>query len=203
MSTVIKSVVLDVDGVIVQGEHFGHSIERDYGIDGTLMVPFFKGVFMDCLVGKKDVREELPPYLKQWGWNGSVDDFMRYWHQTEHRIDQDLIAHIQRLRKQGIICAVGTNQDKHRLAYLLKQMGFADSFDHVFASSMFGHMKPYIHYFDRVLKELQVEDPGEVLFFDDRAENIEAAKSVGMRAEVYTTYEQFKQQLSAYALFHT
>lgn len=37
--------------------------------------------------------------------------------------------------------------------------------------------------------------PGDVLFFDDRAENVEAARAAGMKAEVFTSPEQVREVL--------
>ena len=46
-----------------------------------------------------------------------------------------------------------------------------------------GAMKPADHYFTRALARLGV-DPGEVLFLDDRADNVAAARAIGIDAVV-------------------
>ena len=54
-------------------------------------------------------------------------------------------------------------------------------FDTVVFSSMVGTEKPEAKIYELLIKELGVS-PGEVIFFDDRIENVEAAKEFGINA---------------------
>ncbi len=56
----ITTIIYDADGVLIHGEYFTYYLERDYGIGREKTKVFFEGVFMECIVGKKDLREELP-----------------------------------------------------------------------------------------------------------------------------------------------
>ena len=193
----IKAIIFDADGVLIRGEYFYHYLQEDFGIDGEITQPFFTTIFMDCVVGKKDLRTELPPYLKEWGWKGTVDDFIDYWHKKEHNLDDELVAYIQELRSRGIMCCVATNQHKERFTYMLKEMGFEKSFDRVYASSLLGHRKPSMEFYEKLLTDLSVP-ANEILFWDDRQENIDAAKELGINAELYTTFDDFKEKIKSY-----
>ena len=120
----IKVVLFDADGVLVNGEKFSVHLAKDYGITVEMTAPFFNGLMRDCVWGKADLREVLPPYLKEWGWKKSLDEFLDYWHKVEHNIDEPLVEYIQQLRKKGILCCLATNQEKTRFEYMLKEMGF-------------------------------------------------------------------------------
>src|ERR1700738_2771478 len=102
----IKMILFDVDGVLAINEKpFTHYLERDYGIPKENLEPFFnKKVFSNFLIGQTDLKEELAPYLQQWGWHKSVDDFLQYWFVSEHNIDEPLVEYVQQLRQAGILC---------------------------------------------------------------------------------------------------
>lgn len=194
----IKVVLFDADGVLINGPMFSEYLARDYGITPDKTWLFFTGVFKECVRGKADLKEELPPYLKKWGWKGTVDDFIHYWHNCEHIINQDLVDYIQNLRKKGIKCYLATNQNKYRFDYMLKEMGFSEFFDKCYASANLGHRKPEIEFFQELLRDLGNIDRSQVLFWDDTPRNIAAAKEFGIHAEFYTDFKDFKEIMKKY-----
>ena len=194
----VKYILFDADGVLAVGKYVSHYLEKDYGISHEVSGEFFHGIFLECIVGKKDLKKEITPYLKKWGWKKSVDDFVKYWHKVEHVVDDELIAYIQILRSRGFKCYVATNQEKYRLKYMLKDMSFENAFDGVFGSENLGHSKPDRNFFKKILRLLKIRDIKEVLFWDDSEENILAAKEIGINAEHYKGYDDFKQKMESY-----
>ncbi len=194
----IKIIIFDADGVLIRGKYFTYYLEKDFRIRRKTTKEFFDGVFMDCIVGKKDLRTELIPYLNEWGWKKSLDDFLDYWHKSEHNIDKHLIAYIQKLRKNGVTCCLATNQNEIRFSYMLNDMGFKDYFDKVYASGLLGYRKPYKEFYEKIIVDLVVTNKNEVLFWDDRLENVEAAVAFGIQAEMYTIFEDFKTKMQTY-----
>jgi putative hydrolase of the HAD superfamily len=194
----IKAVIFDADGVLINGEMFSVQLARDCGITTEQTLPFFTGTFKDCIVGKADLKEVLIPYLHKWGWNKSVDDFIDYWHRSEHNIDSELINYIQILRKNGIICCLGTNQTKFRFNYMLKEMGFEKSFDKVYVSAHIGYKKPNREFYEHILYDLKDIKKEEVVFWDDTLENVEGARQFGIHAEVYTSFDNFSIRMQKY-----
>lgn len=86
----IKSILFDADGVLINSERFSVHLARDYGIEADKTLPFFQGAFKACIVGNADLKEVIRPYLKEWGWEKSVDEFLDYWFKVEHKIDEVL-----------------------------------------------------------------------------------------------------------------
>ncbi len=74
----IKAIVFDAEGMVVSSKIFSHELEKDFGISASLFLPFFKTTFQKCLVGKADLKKELQPLIKTWGWHGSVDELLDY-----------------------------------------------------------------------------------------------------------------------------
>ena len=100
-------------------------------------------------------------------------------------------------RKTQIGCLSNTNSihwDR-----LLSSYGFMNHFDRRFASQILGCAKPKSIIYEKVEKLLGVA-PRSILFFDDRADNVEAAARLGWHARLYTGHAGLKQELAARGL---
>ncbi len=192
----IKAILFDADGVLLNGEKFSRVLAKEKGLTEETTHEFFKGPFKDTIVGKKDLRDILPPFLAKWNWQGGVDAFLQYWFESEHKIDEALIGYIQELRAKNIMCYVATNQEKNRIEYMLKNMGFADAFDGVFASSHIGHKKPTVQFYEMVVASLKLKKD-QIMFWDDTEKNVDVAKHFGIHAELYTDFENFVTKMQS------
>jgi len=178
---VTKCILFDADGVVVNSEMFSVQYQKEHDVSNDDMLPFFKGEFQNCIVGKADLIELVKPWLSKWKWNGTVDEFLQFWFKAEHNVDERIISVIQQLRKKGIKCYLATNQEKYRIQYMKNYMGFEELFDHVFSSAEIGHKKPEREFYKFILDEIKNEHkiyPHEILFFDDSLENVKEAKTL-------------------------
>ena len=99
---IIKAICFDADGVVVNPQmQFSRHLEKAHGISPQMTQTFFSGVFNDCLVGKANLEDVLPAFLKEWDWKDSVGEFINAWLLADHVIDMHLINMIQRLRQDG------------------------------------------------------------------------------------------------------
>jgi putative hydrolase of the HAD superfamily len=107
----------------------------------------------------------------------------------------DLLPALQRRTQIG--CLSNTNSihwDK-----LLASYSFMRSFDRRFASQLLGCAKPGQEIYEKVSGLLGVS-PREILFFDDKSANVEAAQRVGWHARLYTNHERLVSDLREYQL---
>jgi putative hydrolase of the HAD superfamily len=190
----IKALLLDIDGVLIIGKPFSEHLEHDHNISRETTAAFFRERFPACLIGKADLRDELSNYLVGWGWQGSVDDFLRYWFTSEQTLNNQLVMALQLMRQQGVRCYLATNQEKYRSTYLWNKLGLNKKFDGLFSSSQIGYTKSSPHFYKYVLKELANVPPQEILFWDDQEENVEQARQVGLLAECYRNFSDFIQR---------
>lgn len=195
----IKAIIFDVDGVLVNAEKFSIQLGKEYGIPTEKLLPFFKKEFQECLLGKADLKDVIEPYLAEWGWKGSVDDFLQFWFKSEHKIDEEVLNIAKHLKEKTLIF-IATNQEEHRASYLSKEMGFGEVFKRIYSSARIGHLKESPNFFHLMVEDIQENfssniKHNEILFFDDTERNVKAAKEAGLNAYLYTDIETFKKEL--------
>jgi putative hydrolase of the HAD superfamily len=193
----IKVVIFDADGVVIFPWRAAQLFAQEYGITREMTSAFFGGIFEDCLTGKADLKEVLPPYLDQWGWQASLDDFIRVWFQAEHAPDERVISVVRALQKSEYTCCLATNQEKYRAEYIKTEMGFTGIFDRLFFSCELGCKKPDRAYYEHIATTLELEG-ADILFWDDSPSSVDGARACGWNAEVYTGFEEFVTRLASH-----
>lgn len=193
----IQAVIFDADGVVVFPWRFARYLEQEHNITPEMTRGFFRGVFGDCLVGKVDLEEVLPPFLSSWGWPQSMDDFVKAWLEVENAVDERVVEVIRVLRRSGLTCCLATNQEENRAQYMRWEMGFSEIFDQLFFSHRLECQKPDHRFYRLIEGELGLAGP-ELLFWDDAVVHVEAARERGWNAELYAGFEGFQRKLAEY-----
>lgn len=182
-------LLLDVDGVLVTPpERFGVPLLREHP---EVTRKFFQTAFMSASTGRSDLREHLPAILTTLGREQTPDAFLREWLDSEQDINGALLPSVRELRAQGWRSFLATNQETHRTAYLLHDMGLGNVVDGHHASYAVGHRKPDPAYYTEVTRRQGVP-PQQIEFWDDSAENVQAAREAGWQAHLYAVVEDFR-----------
>jgi len=192
----IKAVLFDCDGVLCHFLRFAQVLEREYEITREMTSEFFKKAFLPALLGNADVLAILPPFLEQWRWKGSAQEFLELWLFSEREVKPGMIDIVNELRQAGYYVGAATNQELHRASYLRSQMGFDKLFDQSFISSELGYMKPEPEYFQVVTSRIGVA-PHQILFIDDQQNYLKAASECGWRTILFTDEQDTRQKLEA------
>jgi putative hydrolase of the HAD superfamily len=178
----MKTLLLDADGVVLKKEGYvSEKFARDYNVAVEDVMSFFTGPFVDCQSGTKDLKEELMPYLENWGWNDGVDAFLDYWFQ-DVVVDQEVLQEITRLREQGVQCYMASNNEHYRAKKIKEILG--DALDGYFFSADLKVRKNDPDYFTKVSEMINVP-VSNLLFLDNDEGNIEAAEEAGVTAKLY------------------
>ncbi len=99
-------------------------------------------------------------------------------------VDPAMLGAVRGLRRRGYRCALATNQQNLRGAYMRGGLGFAEVFDEQFYSWELGIAKPDPGYFTAILE--RIDAPGDrVLFLDDNQPNVDGARTAGLHAELF------------------
>ena len=86
------------------------------------------------------------------------------------------------------VCAVQHLPPGLRVRHEIKLPTDWSIFDKVFASAVLGERKPYLAAYEKVIAETGI-DPSTAVFVDDKMENVEAARSLGIHGIVFDKQE--------------
>lgn len=190
-----KVILFDADGVTLKDEGlFTDKLKQQGFIPSTeKTVPFFKGVFQDCLVGKADLKNELTKVIQDWGWQGTVDEIVDFWLSVGDDLNLEVLSFISKLKENNVACYMTTDQEKYRGQYLREKFG--DIFEDFFISGEIGSTKKEPRYFEHVYSKVKsrVSDKSEILFIDDMVHNVENAQAFGIDAIHFRSPEDLRE----------
>ena len=84
----IKAILFDVDGVLVRPPHyFSKELEfKGYkNVEYSLSAYYDENRHISSVEGKADSKELIAPYLRNFGWEYSVDEYLKQQFAFEHR----------------------------------------------------------------------------------------------------------------------
>jgi len=111
-------------------------------------------------------------------------------------VDARVLALIDRARDRYRV-AMLTNTTDAMEELLAERYSVADRFEVIVNSARVGVAKPDAAIYEELLRRLRL-DAGDVLFIDDRAENVAAAASLGMHVAWFLGAAELERQLDPY-----
>lgn len=115
------------------------------------------------------------------------------------RMDQVMYGWASRLRTAGFRTGVISNMPKELGEYLRAKTSGLAGFDHVTLSYEVGVAKPEAAIYHDCLNGLGLP-AGQIIFLDDRVENVEAARRAGMQSVVFQDVASFVQEAARLGL---
>lgn len=194
----IKAVIFDMDGVIVDSEHVHNKAEKE------AMLKY----------GVKVSSKELQNYT------GMTDEAMFTEFIKEHDLDTTheeiynekekallsllkenitpvagVINLINKLKQAGIKLGVASSSHRKVVGFVLKELGIASLFDTIIAVEDITHGKPDPEIFLKAASKLST-NPEDCLVIEDARSGVEAAKKAGMKCIGYKNPNSGNQDLS-------
>ena len=191
-SQLIKNIVFDLDGVMVEPWGFANLLDSKYGITKDHTRKFFTENFPNCLTNKLDLKDALTPHLMQWGWRDTVNEFVHQWLISEDLTNENMAHLVEQLRDSGYNCFLATNQEKYRKEFIQLNMGYEKLFDQLFFSCDLGYMKPERGFYESIQKSINMA-PESIIFFDDQELYVSAAIESGWNAHVFEDYDDLME----------
>jgi len=190
----IRSVVFDFGNVICFPPA-QEKIERAAEEAGLPVGRFLQAMWKDRL--PYDGGETPQEYWRKVAAHASTEfDDSLIERMVEHEIgfwntfDARVLQWIKTLREAGLTIGILSNLPHPIAASLRGTEGFLEHFDHITFSCDLRLFKPQPGIYEHSFRGLGVA-PEEALFIDDKIENVEGARAVGMHAELFTTWEEF------------
>jgi glucose-1-phosphatase len=182
-----RYLLLDLSGVACQMDHPARLARLAAACDVSAAdlheAVWASGLDDDFDRGRFTRDEIVELFRERFGFRGDLAEFERAW-AAGFVPDEDVLAVVD-----GLDPSVGRAILSDNSAVLLDAMprflpDLWRRFDHVLFSCEIKALKPAPATFQYALDRLGCA-PADVLFFDDRAANVEAARSLGIEAEVF------------------
>jgi putative hydrolase of the HAD superfamily len=114
-------------------------------------------------------------------------------------LNEQMLAWVRALQAAKVPTAILSNMGEDLLRYIRQEFAWLEHFDHHTWSCEVGIVKPNPAIYLWTCEKLGVK-PEEALFLDDKVENIEAARAVGLHAVLFRDVEQLRDELEASGL---
>lgn len=191
----IKAVIFDLGGVLVDNPApgmFSHyaktlnvTVKQLEKVYPKYEVDWQKGALTEEEFWKKvttDLHVPQPNVTSLW-----LDGFLSSYHEKG-----EMFSLIKKLKSDGYTIALLSNTEVPIMNYI-KEKSWSD-FDLFIYSCEVGMRKPDLEIYETTLSNLNI-NPEEAVFIDDKAENINAAKSIGMHAILFANPQQVISEL--------
>lgn len=108
-------------------------------------------------------------------------------------VNPQMYALVEDLKQKEISVGLFSNIDE-RLAKIVRDFGLYEPFDPCLLSYEIGCEKPDPKSYEALLQQMQLPAE-EIVFIDDKLENVEAARQLGFDALLFTSEEQLQKEL--------
>jgi putative hydrolase of the HAD superfamily len=178
----IRHVMFDADGVLqeVPGGWMG-AAEHYFGERTMEFLQRSYEAHLPTLSGQGDLLVILAPMLAEFGVTAPLEELYRDIWLAAVPAPASL-ALVRALRAGGYGVHLGTNQERHRAAHMREAFGYDGLFDVSCYSWELGAAKPDPAFFAEATRRVGAE-PAAILFIDDAAQNVSAARDAGLVAE--------------------
>ena len=195
----IRAVVFDWGGVLIENPVDGILSFVEQHFPGLGKAPYegeAMRFFQEGKISENEFWEELAgaDELDLSAFDGSL------WRKAfEHTYTErvPVVRLAKTLKEEGYITAMLSNTEAPAVE-MLKAMNY-DCFDHGLYSCELGIVKPEPEIYRRCIELLGVQ-PNEMLFIDDKVENIEAAEALGIRGHIMDDFAGLDARLEALRL---
>jgi putative hydrolase of the HAD superfamily len=180
----LGDVIIDIDYMVTVGE-----FQKLAKIDFSQLVSYSKqhhlfDKFETGHITPQQFRNELKQYLKDDTTDEAID---MAWNSILIHYPEKKIALLQQLKSKYRTLALSNINELHVAAIDLAARSkfgldnFESLFHKAYYSNQVGHRKPEKEIFELVINAENI-NPADTFFVDDKAENVEAAKSLGLQA---------------------
>jgi len=194
----IKAVIFDLDGVMVDSERVHIEAEKQtmlkYGVRiSSEELRRYTGTtarFMFTeLVEKYKLNTTFEKIFSE------KEEILFKLMEKDVQPTKGIIELLEKLKRENIKLAIASSSHKRLITYVLEKLNIVDLFDSIVSSEDVIYGKPNPEIFLRAANELNV-NPVECSVIEDSKLGVEAAKSAGMKCVGYRNPDSGNQDLS-------
>ena len=195
----IRNLIFDVGNVLVEYRWFD-MLTKDYGlsaeeanrIGNEMFEPDLWGVELDG--GKITLDEAILKYGEMYPQDITVIEWFLRNGELMAVKRPEIWEKIARLKEKGYKIYILSNYSKELFEKHTKDAAFLKVLDGGIVSYQVKEIKPYRRIYELLLNKYDLKAE-ECLFFDDRADNVEGARKLGIQAVQVTSREMLNETL--------
>lgn len=180
----VKAIIFDLGNVLVHihpDRAMGALADRCAQPVERVRQLFLSGIHLQFMAGALTGRQFYQRVRTRLNCPISEQQFREIWALVIGDPKPGMAGLVEKLHERGYDLALCSNTDPWHWDLARQRCPFFQRFSHFFLSFELGLLKPDRRIFEQVLNRLQLA-PEQVVFIDDTAENVRAAREVGMRA---------------------
>ncbi len=201
-SSPIRAAVFDIGMVLLRFD-FKRTATR---LDGRCRVPvteiaplFWERGLVDSydrgLLSTAAFASEI---CQRIGFQGTAEELIVAWSDI-FTPNEPMIRRVRRWKGRGLPLHLLSNTCESHVDFFTSRFDFFGEFDGAVYSCREGLLKPEPGIYERLIQRHRL-DPVATVFIDDRLENVEAARSIGLQACHYTDEEKLTSDLLPWGL---
>jgi beta-phosphoglucomutase family hydrolase len=194
----IKAVIFDMDGVIVESEHIHIEAEQQTMLEHGVRISAEELHAYTGTTAKFMFTELIKKYKLDTTFEGIFDEkeeIMFKLLEKETRPTKGVIELLKKLKLKGVKLAIASSSHRRLIEYVLRKLDIGPLFDVVVSAEDVSSGKPSPEIFIKSARRLRVK-PVECLVVEDAKLGVEAAKNAGMKVVGYRNPNSGDQDLS-------
>jgi putative hydrolase of the HAD superfamily len=199
-----RVLALDVDGVLLDPGRGGRGgwqeeLAARFSVDaGELDPVFFQSAWPEVILGRRPIVPALAQAIEDLGWTMTVEDLLGCWFEADFVVDGDVVEAARTWAADGARLVLVTNQEHRRARFLGDRLGALMPIEGLVYSAAVGVMKSDPAFFPIASDRLGIDGDGtKVVFVDDSADNVEAARRHGGTAVHFRRTSDWRTEVSA------
>lgn len=191
----IKWILFDVSGVIVPlilRNPQGYTVDSRHFNPEELEGFYFTKELNHYMLGTLSHEQLIGNYIKSKKLDISVEEYNEII-QADITPMEGMVKLIEALSNKYKI-ALATNDGNLISKYKIEKSGVLPYLSKVIASYRIRELKPHMAFYKKTLKIIEAK-PEECIFIDDTQQNVDAAKSLGMKGILFENTAQLEKDL--------
>lgn len=191
----IKTLLFDNNGVLTTNDNEGtyQNLATFFGVSTQDLRPKQDSIAVDLDKGKITTDEFYELMQKQMGVNKDLTEIRKV-HLGSYKSKVAVKDYVKTLKGRyelALLTNFGDAFDDANQSWKLEEIFEPNK---IFVSCKVGMIKPHNDFFDFALAKLK-KQPEEVAFIDDKEENVEAARRMGMKGILFRSIEELKKDI--------
>jgi len=196
----IRLVLFDIGGVVIewQDSWMYYQVAQKFGIDENKLSKECENEIPRLHSGEIQESEFWKTIGKRINSKALMSINRSFFYEIfkeEIKLNHEVLSLVKKIKKKGLKVGVLSNLEKSTNS-VLNELGIMENFEFQFLSHKIGFAKPNKRIFEYVIRKIPFKK-NEIIFIDDKPQNVEVAKSLGINTIQFSNVKQLQNDLCA------